>query len=521
MTRFTQIFRKTARYLGVILLAVAANSCDKSVSETTYDAYVPASLDPNGGTWKPYVLASATEVDVAAPKATTSADYQAEVQDLKSIATSLTSDQKAAVDYWSAGGVFRWHEIARTLAANYNLPPVYNESLGKYPVPDAANPKAEPKFPFCNPPYAARVFAYLAVVQYDALVATWNFKYKYNRLAPGKVDASLKSLVPVSDLPSYPSEDAVVAVASAEVLKLLFPGEVEKLDAQCAEHVNSRLWAGANVRSDVDAGTALGKAVAAKIIARAKADGMGTANNQTLVAGFITAAKERGLTTEWKSLETPARPPMLPNYGAVKTWNFGTAERNALRPAAPPAPGSPEMEKDLAELRGFAKNITREQKAIASYWSDGVGSYTPPGHWDREAARLTRQYKQSELRAARTLALTMTAIEDAGVCCWDTKFYYFTPRPFQVDESIRSTIGTPNFPSYTSGHSTFSGAAATILGHLFPGEAGQLTTKAREASESRIYGCIHYRTDCEVGLTCGANIAKYAVKRAQIDGAGN
>lgn len=517
----TFVSKKYLPLASIAVLSLLSPACDKTISEPTYEAYVPTNLDATGGTWKPYVLASATEVEVAAPKAASSAEFKAEVDELKSIAGTLTGAQREAVQFWSAGGVFRWHEIARTLAANYNLPPVYSEALGRYPVPDAANPKAEPKFPFANPPYAARVFAYLAVAQYDALVATWNYKYKYNRLAPGKADAALKPLVPVSDLPSYPSEDAVVAVASAEVLKLMFPGEVEKLEAQCVEHVNSRLWAGANVRSDVDAGTALGKAVAAKIIARAKADGMGASNNQALVPGMITAAKERGLTLEWKSLETPARPPMLPNYGNVKLWNFGTKERDALRPAAPPALGSAEMEKDLAELRGYAKNLTREQKAVASYWSDGVGSYTPPGHWDREAAKLTRQYKQSELRAARTLALTMTAIQDAGVCCWDTKFFYFTPRPFQVDAEIRSTIGTPNFPSYTSGHSTFSGAAATVLSHLFPAETVDLQTKAKEASESRIYGCIHYRADCEVGLKCGAAIAAYSVNRAKADGAGN
>jgi len=513
---------KKYRYLaGIAALSLLSHACDKSVSEPTYEAYVPTNLDASGGTWKPYVLSSATEVEVAAPKAVGSTEYKTELEDLKGITGSLNADQKAAVSYWSAGSVFRWHEIARTLAANYNLPPVYNESLGKYPVPDAANPKAEPKFPFCNPPYAARMFAYLAVAQYDALVATWNYKYKFNRLAPGKVDASLKPLVPVSDLPSYPSEDAVVAVASAEVLKLMFPGEVEKLDAQCVEHVNSRLWAGANVRSDVDAGVSLGKAVAARIIARAKADGMGASNNQALVAGMLSAAKERGQTLPWQSLETPQRPPMLPNYGNVKLWNFTQNERDALRPPAPPLPGSAEFEKDVQELRDMAKNITREQKAIASYWSDGVGSYTPPGHWDREAARLTRQYKHSELRAARTLALTMTAVQDAGICCWDTKFFYYGPRPFQADNAIRSTIGTPNFPGYTSGHSTFSGAAATVLSHLFPSESADMNAKAKEASESRIYGCIHFRVDCEAGLKSGANIAGYSVKRAKEDGAGN
>jgi hypothetical protein len=32
-------------------------------------------------------------------------------------------------------------------------------------------------------------------------------------------------------------------------------------------------------------------------------------------------------------------------------------------------------------------------------------------------------------------------------------------------------------------------------------------------------GGIHYRTDCEVGLTVGANVGNYAILRAENDGA--
>lgn len=56
-----------------------------------------------------------------------------------------------------------------------------------------------------------------------------------------------------------------------------------------------------------------------------------------------------------------------------------------------------------------------------------------------------------------------TAMGDAAISCWDTKYYYFYPRPSQANPDIRSTFMTPNFPSYTSGHSTFSGAAAEFL----------------------------------------------------------
>ena len=67
------------------------------------------------------------------------------------------------------------------------------------------------------------------------------------------------------------------------------------------------------------------------------------------------------------------------------------------------------------------------------------------------------------------------ALHDAAVGCWDAKFTYFNPRPSQLDPSIKTVIGLPNFPSYTSGHSTFSAAAAAVLSYLFPSGASTST----------------------------------------------
>ncbi|MFM7400193.1 MAG: PA-phosphatase, partial [Bacteroidota bacterium] len=72
---------------------------------------------------------------------------------------------------------------------------------------------------------------------------------------------------------------------------------------------------------------------------------------------------------------------------------------------------------------------------------------------------------------------------------------------------------------YTSGHSTFSAAAAEVLGYLFPDHAAEMDALAKEASNSRIYGCIHYRFDCEVGLESGKKVGSYAVERGKNDGA--
>ena len=498
-------------------LSTAFLSCDKSITEPQRVGYAPASVDDKAGTWKTYVLTAPTDVTVATPTASTSAEYLAELTDLKAKSASLTQAQQEAVVYWGTGAVYRWNEIARELAARYNTPPASNAE-GKYPVPDAANPLADPRFPFANPPYTARALAYLSVAQYDALVATWNYKYKFKRSAPSKVDATVRVALPVSSIPTYPSEDAVVAAASYTVLKAMFPGEVPFLDAKLAEHKDSRLWAGMNVASDLAAGVDLGSQVAAKVMARAKTDGMSGANNQTLTAGMIESAKGRGLSDVWLSQETPIRPPMLPNYGAVTTWNFDAATKVKLRPDAPPALNSAEFTKALDELKAINKSQTREQARIANYWSDGAGSYTPPGHWSRAAANAANEAKYSEVRMARTLALVNTTMMDAGICCWDTKYFYYYPRPQQF--GVKTSVGLPNFPSYTSGHSTFSAAAATVLGNIFPDRADEFWAQAKEASESRIYGMIHYRFDCEVGLTCGKNIGSYAVARAKADGSG-
>lgn len=504
--------------IALATVAVLSVSCSKTLDIEVADAYIPSNLDLNAGNWKTYVLTSNSEVAVAAPKATSDPAYLKELDSLKTkIYPALTPANKDAIEYWGAGAVYRWNEIARELAARYNLPPASNAE-GKYPVPDAANPLADPVFPFANPPYTARALAYLDVAQYDALVSAWAYKSKFNRKAPSKNDASVVTLLPVSDLPSYPSEDAVVAGASYAILVAMFPGEIPYLDTKLAEAKNARVWAGVNVPSDITAGDALGKAVGAKIMAKAKLDGMSTANNQALTAGMIEAAKSRGIKDTWLSQETPARPPMLPNYAAVATWNFDKATMSQIRPAIPYIVGSAEWNKDFAELEEINKKQTREQARIANYWSDGAGSYTPPGHWNREAANQGHDAKFSEVRMARTMALVNTALMDAGIACWDAKFYYYTSRPQQF--GLKTSVGLPNFPSYTSGHSTFSAAAATVLASLFPANATKFEAQALEASNSRVYGLIHYRVDCEMGLTHGKKIGEYAIARGKLDGSG-
>ena len=510
-------------FASCIALAVAMPfGCSKKVDGRTDNIapLQPSKTDIDAGAWKTVLLTGPTEFPVAAPIATTTPDYIAQVNEIKTWQANITSEEKDIVKYWSAGAVLRWNEILRDLVAKHNLPPYQNPD-NTYPFPSANNPLAYPQFPFANPPYAARAYAYVSAAQYDALVAAYYYKKLYNRAAPYKVDATVNSLIPKSDLPSYPSEDAVVEGAAAETMKLLFPGDQDFIQQKAEEHKRARIISGANVRSDIEAGEALGRAVAQKFVTRARGDRAGAAiGTQAQWTKLETDAIAKG-ETPWYSLETPKRPPMLPLFGVVKAFLFDSLTAISLRPGPPPLSGSPKMKQETDEALYYTTHDTRDHYDIVHFWADGVATYTPPGHWDAIAAEdfITKNF--SEVRWARNIALLNMAEMDAAIVCWDTKYFYFNPRPTQTNAAIKTLTGIPNFPSYISGHSTFSGAAATVLSYILPENSSKYAAMATEASLSRLYAGIHYRMDCEVGLQVGTNVGNYAVNRGKADGAGN
>ncbi len=170
-------------------------------------------------------------------------------------------------------------------------------------------------------------------------------------------------------------------------------------------------------------------------------------------------------------------------------------------------------------MRKISDDLTTDQRKIANWWADGLGTYTPPGHWNRFACDQIFSAKLSPVRSARVLAYMNMAIQDAGIACWDAKYFYHYPRPVETMPGFKTILGTPNFPSYVSGHSTFSSAAADVLSHFFPSQAATFNAYANEATESRIFAGIHYRFDCEAGLILGKKVAEATLAIAKVDGA--
>lgn len=493
-------------------------SCENELpTRANYTAYTFSGLDEDGGAWTPVLLNSPDQIVINTPNEVSSPEYQAELASLKSETANLNGTQRKAVDYWTNNPILRWNEIALELIAKYNLIPGPNDD-GTYTLPNPANPAGPPPFPFAHPPYAVRALAYLSVAQFDGLISAWHYKYAFNRQAPYIVDSSIPTAYVQTDLPSYPSDGAVIASASRDILSVMFPLEKEYLAVKAAEHMQSLIWAGVNVDSDIEAGAYIGTEVAKVALARASTDGMSKAQCPKPVSDSIKASAFARYGWQWENLEVPPRPVGLtPLYGKVKMWSVPTVEE--VRPAPPPAIGSAEYEQDVKKLKDIADNMTEEKRRIANFWQDGLGTYTPPGHWNRFAKEFLIEYQMNPLRSARTFAYLNMAMTDGGISCWDAKYYYHYPRPIQTIKDFKTIAGTPNFPSYTSGHSVFSAAGAEVLAYIFPNKADLVRGWALEAAISRVYGGIHWTFDAEMGTQQGKDVAAYTINIAKNDGA--
>lgn len=512
---------KSLQLTIVILVAAAAmTSCNMDLeTELEYESYEFSGIDQEAGNWKPILISSGSDISIGTPTSENSAEFLAEVEAVKSAIESMSGEQKKNVNRWTNNAVLRWNEVALGLIAKYNLIPGPNVDES-YTLPDPANPEGPPVFPFAHPPYASRALAYLSVAQYDGLISAWHYKFEFNRPAPYQVNADIPHAYVSNNLPSYPSEGAVLATVSRKILTAMFPLEAGYLKTLEEEHLESLILAGENVPSDVEAGKKIGEEIAGIALARASNDGMKKAQAPKPVSDSLRKAAFDRFGWQWENLESPVRPVGLtPLFGQVKMWSVTNVEDT--RPPVPPAPGSEVFEKDIKILQDYADNVTHERRRIANFWQDGLGTYTPPGHWNDIAGEIILKYKLNSLRTARVFAYMNMAIMDGGISCWDAKYYYYYPRPIQMIKDFETIAGTPNFPSYTSGHSVFSAAAAEVLTFLFPQEGSVFQNMAEEAAISRVYGGIHWTFDATVGTTQGKNVAQYTIDIAKSDGADN
>lgn len=351
-----------------------------------------------------------------------------------------------AVHFWEGNAPVHWNTVARTLVA----------AKGS------------------NALVAIRGYALVSVAQYNAAIAAEKGKEKGER----------------------PSVHAAISAASTVTLSYLYPTEQASLEAQLDDYLAQPGWPG-SANESVAEGEAIGREIAAKVIARAQGDGFNAPFTGTVPTG-------PGI---WSS----ASPPVGAMVGQAKT--FFLASGSQFRPAPPPAFGSPEFLAALAEVRQISDTRTAEQVAIAKFWNLPAGTHQPPGFWNEEAATLAVRYRLNERKTAHVMALMNMVSYDAVVASHEAKYFYWLLRPTMADPGIVLPIGLPNFPSYPSNHAAISAGMARVLGAQFPSESVRLDGLADEAALSRVYGGIHYRFDGTAGLALGRTIAAYAMDR--------
>jgi hypothetical protein len=207
--------------------------------------------------------------------------------------------------------------------------------------------------------------------------------------------------------------------------------------------------------------------------------------------------------------------------------------------------------KALMEVKETVDSLDDEQRHIADFWDDNpfkmnvtghvmfaTKKFSPPGHWMNIVGIAARKAGADVNATVAAYAETAIALFDGFISCWDEKYRSNYVRPetainAELDQEWRPYIQTPPFPSYTSGHSTISAAAAEVMTKHF-GETLAFTDTsllefgianrevrsfreaALEASISRLYGGIHYRFDLEAGNRSGKALGEFVVRRLRL-----
>jgi membrane-associated phospholipid phosphatase len=375
-----------------------------------------------------------------------------------------------------------------------------------------------------TPPIAARSFGYMGITLYESLVGEVYHKHSL----VGQLNG-LNSIPERKYGKSYEST-ATANASLARIVRALFSNasalNMSKIDS--LESDNEKFHVKKISQEILERSRDYGRAVADAVFSWAATDG----GDQAFLNNFPTAFIPPTGMDNW--IPTPPAfqaLPMLPYWGNNRVM-VPTDDAGPIDPPVPPAfsvtPGS--VFSDAAyEVYNTVLHLTTEQHTIALYWADAANTFTPPGHNMAITLQIIRNNDYDLFEAAVLLAKVGIAMNDGGIVCWRAKYMYNLIRPVSyiqkyIDPTWNTLIATPPFPTYTSGHSTFSGAVAGILTADVGGQTpftdsskvsygfsprsfSNFNAYAQEAAVSRLYGGIHYRFDNENGFACGQLIA--------------
>ena len=406
-----------------------------------------------------------------------------------------------------------------------------------------------------GPHRSSRVMAIVQIAVFEAVNATDPRFQSYTHLAPVSGAVSV---------------DAAIAKAAHDTLVWIYPYQKKRLDSLYAQ---DQILIGGDPAA-IKAGVKLGAKSAAAIIKMRTNDGselpeqsVGTGPDDYHVInapGYWSPDPVSQITLAIGS-----------RWYLVKPFVLASSDQYRLPP--PPALNSATYAKSYNQVKalggdpaqGTPTTRTARQSFIGRFWGyDGTPSLCAPPRLYNQVARTVAIQGgiTNTTEFARYLAIVNTAMADAAITAWDSKWHYQFWRPvtgirggdtdgnaatvadaawYPTGAPATNTAGpnfTPPFPAYPSGHATIGGSLFETMRIFFPDmtkftfisdefnglnrdadgsvrpllpqKFKSLAEAERDNAESRIYNGVHWEFDATTGVDAGHSVARYVMNHA-------
>jgi membrane-associated phospholipid phosphatase len=382
-----------------------------------------------------------------------------------------------------------------------------------------------------SPPVSSRIYSYTSLAAYEAI--------RFDKGGYPSIAARLNGF-PKMPMPDKNKKYNYLLAASKAFFtvaeKITFSKDtLVKYESQVYDDYKNLLD-----RDIYESSLQFGEAVGNAVLERTKVDKYKETRGMPKFLGSEDPGK-------WRPTPSDYLDALEPNWSMILTMSLDSAAQ--IKCPLPPAFSLDKQStfyKNASEVYEIGTHLTQEQKEIAKYWDDnpfvtehsghlmfGNKKITPVGHWIGITGIACKMKHLNAAETAKMFALTSVGMFDVIITCWREKYIHNVIRPVTVindniDHNWQPLLQTPPFPEHSSGHSGISAAASTVLTKRFGDnfafedtsdlayigmrrKFASFVTAAQEASISRVYGGIHYRTGVNAGAAQGQAVGNHII----------